>query len=153
MARATSIKAYNELRDSGALAASKWEIYRLLYGYGPATSCDIAEIQLRENPALAISSTRTRFTELRDHGLIREVGTRISELTGKEGILWDVTDLGTPIPLAKRESRAAKLEGLLLNIASGLGQIELNGDELSTSNCGKWAVQIEMRVKEIKKGQ
>jgi hypothetical protein len=97
--RRTSIQVYHEIRDNGLLSQRRWEVYRWLYHNGPATGREAILGARKQDHGPVISQTRARLTELRDMGVIEELGTVNDKVTGNEVILWDVTDkLPRPLP-------------------------------------------------------
>lgn len=105
--RNTSIDAYQELRESGKLGRLRWTVYDHLFSCGPATGQECFK-------ALKLETNQSgRFTELRDMGLIKEVGTLVCRVTGREVIGWDVTDRSAPVERKPAPSREAILEETL----------------------------------------
>jgi hypothetical protein len=90
MIRRTSIAAYSAIRDSPIIGRIQWRIYAHLYHHGPKTSGEVYR-SLRP-PHKTPSQIRARFTELRELGVLREVGERSCRITGRRCILWDVTN-------------------------------------------------------------
>jgi hypothetical protein len=108
--RQTSIDAYNEIKNNGLLKKLHWQVYSHLYHHGPQTSGEVYQ-QLGVQQRVP-SQLRARFTELREMGVLQEVGERPCGVTGRTCIVWDVT-AATPVPLPKavaRPSRASVLE-------------------------------------------
>ena len=100
--RLTSIDAYNRLKSSGALSRKRWHVYELIYEYGPGTSAEILEHWIRFHPEGVLTQSRARFTELRDLGLVHELGTVVCRMTGHSAILWDVTDRQEPALMVRK---------------------------------------------------
>lgn len=94
MTRQTSIEAYTTIRDSGLLSQRRWEIYDIVFRFGPMTANEAFAKLYKDNlgPHNAASNSAARFSELRDRGVIYEVQTRICKITGMTVIEWDVTD-------------------------------------------------------------
>ncbi len=101
--RETSLRAYHYLVDEGILPIRRREVYEALFHHGPGTSAEmfskIGEFKSNHTP---ITSSRSRFTELRDMGLFKEVGTRKCTVTGREAIVWDVTSQEEPDTIRRR---------------------------------------------------
>jgi hypothetical protein len=97
--RSTSMAAYDYLVTNEILPERRREVYELLYLHGPGTSAEIIQHQLVGREIRALTQSRARFTELRDMGLIRELGEVTCRVTGHEAILWDVTERVNPLPL------------------------------------------------------
>lgn len=69
-------------------------------------------------PNLQQSSVMPRFAELKNMGVIREIGTRKCTITGHEVLEWDVTDQ-LPIDFKRKSKKELKEE--LLNDIVNLG--------------------------------
>lgn len=107
MKRQTSIAAYHKIRNEGLLSKRRWEVYDVMYHNGPLTSGEAFTILNRNRPAGALTQSRARFTELRELGLLREIGVRKCSVTGMNVILWDVTD---KLPMSQEERLAKEGE-------------------------------------------
>lgn len=89
MIRQTSIEVYREIEASGILSHRRWEVYSALYKNGPLTRNEIAPFV---NIPGYHSNISARLTELREMGIVMEVGEKLCSMTGNSIILWDVTD-------------------------------------------------------------
>ena len=90
MIRETSAEAYRYIRDNGLLSKKLLEVYHeLCKCKEPATSGEIFARIIKPNNVL--SQTRSRFTELRDMGLIQECDKRPCRISGRSSITWQVT--------------------------------------------------------------
>lgn len=89
--RRTSIETYRAIKESGILSQRRMEIYEVIFEYGPMTSAEVFMVLNKNNKARAITSSRTRFTELRDMGAFYEAGERVCNITGRKAIVWDLT--------------------------------------------------------------
>jgi hypothetical protein len=98
--RPTSLAAYREISDNGLLSKKRLETYQCLYHHGPATASEVFAVLAKGNPRFNWN-TRARFTELRDLGVIQEIGTRACRVTNMSSIVWEVTDR-LPIAPTKR---------------------------------------------------
>lgn len=107
--RTTSRLAYEALVKSGALRGKQALIMReLTDGSPPATSGEILyQLNVRN-----VNAWRGRFTELRNRGLIREVGMRTCTVTQRKCITWEATGARTatddrdPVQAGRSEARA-----------------------------------------------
>lgn len=100
--RETSEEAFRYLIESGILSEQRARTYTALYRRGPGTSAEIIMTMLAGVKVRTLTQNRARFTELRDMGLARELGTVTCQVTGRRAILWDVTGRVEPLPLARR---------------------------------------------------
>ena len=88
--RSTSIECYNQIKEEGLLSNMRFKVYEAVLKYSPCTSAEALSTMLSKNSA--ITSSRARFTELRELGVIYEVQNRKCTITGRTSIEWDVTD-------------------------------------------------------------
>jgi hypothetical protein len=105
MVRETSIEAYNRVKESGYVGRKQKEVYHVVFYYGPMTSaeCYAKMRELWPSQYLGITvltQSRARFTELREMGLLQEVGKRKCKVTRNTVLVWDVTNR-FPVPLKK----------------------------------------------------
>lgn len=101
--RKTSIQAYQQIKNSGLLAKRRLEVYSWLFDHGPATASEIENGMKRRH-------ANKRLSELRDQGVVEEVGQKICMVSGYEVILWDVTGL-LPKPFKKSsQTKSSRLE-------------------------------------------
>lgn len=104
MIRQTSIQAYDHIRQNGLLSKKRLEVYAWLFEHGPATAGRLAAgIHGNRN------NTATRLTELRNMGVVQEVG-EATEITGETVILWDVT---AALPTPFKRSSSSRIEALI----------------------------------------
>ena len=99
MIRRTSLKAYEEIEAEGLLSRQRWETYKVLFHHGPLTAKQVTE-------AFGITGAWKRLPELRDLGVAEELGTAPCPVSGRQAIVWDVTDA---LP---RSTSAIKATGL-----------------------------------------
>lgn len=92
MTRDTSIETYCKIKDSGLLSKRRFEVYSLLYEWGPLTGSQIVKRYHNTYKFLLHSgSIVTRISELRDRKVVKEVSIVVCPVTGNNVILWDVT--------------------------------------------------------------
>ena len=109
--RQTSLDAYTHLVQNGKLARKNAVVYEYLYVNGATTQKE-CEVSMDDKTY----TIRPRFAQLKQMGLIHEVGKKVCPNTGKKNILWDVTD--RVYPLAKRRNPTAKeLTKCLMNLS------------------------------------
>jgi len=118
MTRDTSIEAYNEIKNNHRLHSLQLMVYDCLYHHGPLSA---TEVSLKTDEALNCISPR--FSPLRDKGVVREVGSKISKQTGKRVIIWDVT---SNVP-TKKQKKLTKTEALLAKVAKITELMKLHG--------------------------
>ena len=85
--RQTSIDCYNQIKADGLLSKRRLEVYSSLLKMGkPSTTREVySTMNVDKQEA-------TRFTELRNLGVIYEVRNRKCSVTGRTAIEWDITD-------------------------------------------------------------
>lgn len=89
MTRRTSADTYHRIEAEGLLSKRRFQVYSLLYHHGPLT---IAEACAQLATTVSERSFSPRFAELRDLGVVDEVGERICRVTGNNVIEWDVNE-------------------------------------------------------------
>jgi hypothetical protein len=101
MTRYTSIQAYWKIRDEGLLSEQRWLVYAALWrSCSVLTGTQISALI----PGSISNNVRTRLSELRDLGVVREVGVGPCPITGQEVILWDVNHGALPGSLKPKQS-------------------------------------------------
>ena len=88
--RQTSIDCYTQIKQEGLLSKMRFKVYEGILKNAPCTSAEVLSTLLSKNSA--ITSSRARFTELRELGVIYEVHNRKCNITGRTSIEWDLTD-------------------------------------------------------------
>ena len=90
--RQTSVDAYNTIKENGLLSAKRWRVYSILFNNGPLIGSEVARIYFQLYGKTAASETiRNRLTELRNSGVVTEMGKALDRNTGMTVILWEVT--------------------------------------------------------------
>lgn len=103
MVRETSIETFNKIRDEGLLSEMRMKVYECIYLNAPITASEVFEkLNLKTNQS-------GRFTELKELGVIKEVGTRRCNVTGNHVYEWDVTNT-LPADLKKKSFKDRKQE-------------------------------------------
>jgi len=100
--RQTSIDCYNQIRANGLLSKRRFEVYEALLSSAPCTS---SEAIRNAKTTFGVFGVSSRFTELRDLGVIYEVRTRQCTVTGRNVIEWDLTD---KLPVNVKKSNKTK---------------------------------------------
>ena len=87
--RQTSIQCFNKIKQEGLLSKRRLEVYEALYTSAPCTS---SEAIRNAKTTFGVFGVSSRFTELRDLGVIYEKGEKQCTITGRNVIEWDLTD-------------------------------------------------------------
>ena len=87
--RKTSIECFNKIKQEGLLSKRRLEVYEALYTSAPCTS---SEAIRNAKTTFGVFGVSSRFTELRDLGVIYEKGEKQCTITGRNVIEWDLTD-------------------------------------------------------------
>lgn len=89
MIRETSIAVYHQIQEEGLLSDRRNQVFKCLWEHGPMTQ---NETYVKLNvPNLQQSSIMPRFAELKDLGVITDIGKRICTVTGRMVLEWNVT--------------------------------------------------------------
>ena len=89
--RETSVQAFYNAVDSGVIQTRREQVYAGLRAIGGGTSNEtFAYVTQHHLGPRYISTVAARFTELRDMGVIREVGERLCRITGQMCLVWEV---------------------------------------------------------------
>lgn len=131
MTRQTSIDAYHEIKLKGLLSVRRFQIYDVLHRFGALTANEVFEILKKETDPSGKqfrfdSNTRARFTELRELGVVKELGTQKCSVTGRECILWDVTG-NLPAETPSRITNQQKVAYLRACLHEALESLTANG--------------------------
>ena len=112
MTRQTSMEVFKQIRDGGLLSRMRLETYQLLFDHGPMTA---GELYTKARSELGNDSLRDnhqkRLPELRDMGVVKEIGTKLCAATGQNVILWDVTE-NLPSGLPKKVPKNVRIRDL-----------------------------------------
>ena len=93
--RQTSIDCYNKIKAEGLLSKMRFQVYSALLSMGkPSTTREVYETMD------VIKQEATRFTELRNLGVIYEVQNRKCTITGRTAIEWGLTN-NLPVNIKK----------------------------------------------------
>ncbi len=87
--RQTSIDCFNKIKEEGLLSKRRLEVYEALLSTAPCTS---SEAITNAKTTFGVFGVSSRFTELRDLGVIYEKGEKKCSITGRNVIEWDLTD-------------------------------------------------------------
>lgn len=100
--RQTSIDCYNQIKQEGLLSKRRLEVYEALLSAAPCTS---SEAIRNAKTTFGVFGVSSRFTELRDLGVIYEKGEKKCSITGRNVIEWDLTDR---LPINIKKSNKTK---------------------------------------------
>jgi hypothetical protein len=132
--RQTSIDCYNEIRANGLLSKRRFEVYEALLSSAPCTS---SEAIRNAKTTFGVFGVSSRFTELRDLGVIYEVRTRQCTVTGRNVIEWDLTDR-LPVNI-KKSNRTKKHK--IDDVLNSLRELYKNKD---TSTDDDWKLVADL---------
>jgi len=117
--RQTSIDSYYALKKSGALNENQEKVLGDIAHNGPTTAGPIAT-----RTSMPMRDVSSRCTELRDRGLLCEVGTALSPDTNRPCIQWAATDRSEPLPVKRRASVKDQLKAAQARISDLESQLE-----------------------------
>ena len=93
MIRETSIEAFNEIKNNGLLSERRQRVYEIIFKLGAMSGAQVAnEYYKRYGRTSASETIRNRITELRDMGVVKEVGKMLDVNTGMSVIKWEITN-------------------------------------------------------------
>ena len=136
--RQTSIDCYNKIQAEGLLSKRRLEVLNTILESAPCTS---SEAIVNAKVKFGVFGVSSRFTELRDLGVIYEKGIKKCTVTGRNVIEWDLTDR---LPIDKKVITITKKEKIS-NALCALNQLHKNRIE-STSE--EWNY-LEYLIKKI----
>jgi hypothetical protein len=100
--RQTSIDCYNKIQAQGLLSKRRLEVLNTILQSAPCTS---SEAITNAKVKFGVFGVSSRFTELRDLGVIYEKGIKKCTVTGRNVIEWDLTDR---LPIDKKVTSITK---------------------------------------------
>ena len=136
--RQTSIDCFNQIQAQGLLSKRRLEVLETILQSAPCTS---SEAITNAKVKFGVFGVSSRFTELRDLGVIYEKGIKKCTITGRNVIEWDLTDR---LPIDKKVTIITKKERVA-NTLYALNQLHKNRIE-STSE--EWE-NLENLIKSI----
>jgi hypothetical protein len=87
--RQTSIDCFKQIQAQGLLSKRRLEVLETILQSAPCTS---SEAIRNAKVTFGVFGVSSRFTELRDLGVIYEKGIKKCTVTGRNVIEWDLTD-------------------------------------------------------------
>jgi hypothetical protein len=125
--RQTSIECYKQIKAEGLLSKRRLEVLETLLKSAPCTS---SEAITKSGAKFGVFGVSSRFTELRDLGVIYEVRVRKCTVTNRNVIEWDLTDK-LPVKVKKEKAKTKKEKAKeALSLIESLGK-RLNEPEKS----------------------
>ena len=121
--RSTSTAAFNAIRASGMLSKRRWEAYEALHRHGPMTGQELA--RLTGTPGMW-----KRCSELETLGLARPLETRPCGVTGRDAIVWALTDRTTPLTPGDKPTDT-RLWVAFSDVAMTMGTVSSNRGEIA----------------------
>lgn len=123
--RQTSIDCYNNIKANGLLSKRRLEVLETILQSAPCTS---SEAIRNAKVTFGVFGVSSRFTELRDLGVIYEKGIKKCTVTGRNVIEWDLTD---KLPLKEKAPVVSKKQKIeeILNDISGFGKMLSNEED------------------------
>ena len=124
MTQFTSAKAFSIIRKQGLLSEKRFNVLKVLFYLGEATGGEIAaEYKKRYRSAKHSEAIRNRLSELRDFGVVKEVGTRFCSETGYSAIVWTMTG-NLPVKPDKKKTLKKQIEQTEKRLAKLKAQYE-----------------------------
>jgi hypothetical protein len=114
MVQKTSIETYQSIINSGLISQKRMKVYEILYENPQGlTGTQVSEIFKEKHPSAKHSETiRNRITELRDMGVVVEMGVVECEFT-KRKVLQFCTSDNLPSKLGKKLTLKEKVDEIL----------------------------------------
>jgi hypothetical protein len=130
MTRQTSIDCYHQIKAEGLLSDMRFSVYQALYNLNkPSTRREVYATMNVSN------QESTRFTELRNLGVIYEKTTRKCSISGRTSIEWDLTDNIPDKSLLKKNTKPNNLKKcikFILNNMAEKGLMWINPSEIKS---------------------
>ena len=105
----TSLKAYAK-HIEGSFKTRGEQAYSYLKQYGPMTSNELFEMVKHTFPTSYRQNMVARLGDLRDKGLVRQIGERTCNVSGELVYVWGVVPEGVSTTALKLEVLQIKLE-------------------------------------------
>jgi hypothetical protein len=119
--RTTSLEAYEKIKRDGLLCRSRWQVYDVLFRFGPMTQAEVVAKLREENGDVNKPSITPRFAELEIRKVVHVVERRHCRVTGETCQVYDVTDYlpeQPATPTNRRETIMAEVRRLRLEVES-----------------------------------
>lgn len=113
MVRKTSIAVFRQIEAEGLLSKRRFQAYKVLFDMGPLTAMEVSH-------AARIPGLWKRCSELKEMGVVEEVGERTCKVTGRLAYLLDVNENK---PVKKVKTQKPPIEKCLMAIAIAARQL------------------------------
>jgi hypothetical protein len=90
--RHTSIEVYNQIKREGLLEKFRWKVYETVFHNGPMTQNECWRAIVKENGPTNKPSVTPQFAPLTRMGVIHEIGERNCNVSGRNCLIYDVTN-------------------------------------------------------------
>ena len=124
--RHTSRLTYDNIKASGMLSKRRFEVYQTLFFVGPKTAKEIDQCHRK-------TGAWKRLSELRELGVVQEVGTTICPVTKQRVILWDTTN-NYPRAGGLRTTRKPSSRQTIKALQERIAGLEKEVEELRNEN-------------------
>lgn len=117
MVQKTSIETYYAIKNSGVLSDKRMKVYDIFFEHPEGlTGTQVSNIFKKLHPTAQHSETiRNRITELRDMGVLSEVGLVECEYTNRQVMKFALNN-SMPIPLPKKQTLKQRVDEVLETI-------------------------------------
>lgn len=145
MINSVSIEVYHSIKNSGILSDKRMKVYDIFYeNQQGLTGSEVSEIYKSKYPSSKHSETiRNRITELRDMGVLDEIGIVTCQYTNRSVTKFRLNHK-MPTSLEKKETLNEKLDKILQSIVK-LGYSMQEGEQKNKLRL------IHAEVKNLKK--
>ena len=121
-------------------------VYNWLYKNGPSTAGEVTDGL--KSPTEPHPSYHRRLDELGEQGLAKRIGEKRCKVTGRNVVVWQTTDLGTPMPYKVRKTKANREKELIALVERVVTFLERPCD-ITDATATKVATKIKLRLAEI----
>ena len=137
MTRTTSIDCYNQIKREGLLSERRLQVLSIMMYIAPCSAGELErEFIFRHN----IKGGWKQLSVLRDQGVLKELGTKICNVTGRKVIKWDTTGNLPVKPKKKRPANLIRCIDYLIN------SMDIRGcDAISKSMLIKLKTDVEKK--------
>lgn len=114
MVQKTSVETYHSIKNSGLISEKRMKVYEILYENPQGlTGTQVSEIFKEKYPSAKHSETiRNRITELRDMGVVLDMGVVECEFTNRKVLKWCTSD-NLPLKIGKKSTLKEKVDEIL----------------------------------------